>query len=607
MVAKQEIRVTLRNKSAPEILIFLPCSVFSDGSHFLLYNRCRCLAILVTAILGCAAFGCSHIGNGKTAPIPHSAVAPSSGALFVDVAEQAGIHYKWTIPGGRPLNILQAVGNGCAFLDYDNDGNLDVLLVGYQVALYKGDGHGHFRDVSHETGVDKLSGHFLGCAVGDYDNDGFDDVYLSAYRGGALLHNEHGRTFKDVTLQSGIQAQPWGTSCSFGDVDGDGKLDLYIGNYVQFGPDTVPQMCTGFGVRIGCHPRFYKPEFGVLYHNEGHGKFRDITHASGADQVHGKTLGVTIADYDGTGRQSIALANDEVPGDLLENAGKKFKSVGLASGMALDQGGTHAGMGIDWGDFDNDGKLDLIVTTFADQAKVIYHNESGVFVNRFGPTSTPYVAWGVKWIDFDNDGWLDLMVSNGHVFDNIVEWDRALAAGTGGKMAPSSPAAISYRQPTQLLKNLEGKGFRNYSDRAGESLRKPIVGRGLAIGDFDNDGRMDALVVDNEGAPLLLHNESNPVGHWLLCKLVGTKCNRDGIGALVTAEAGGRKLLRRCAADGSYLSSSDLRVHFGLGIATVATLHVRWPNGHTDTYPSVAADAIVILKEGTARITTTGK
>src|SRR5579871_3136366 len=276
----------------------------------------RAATALLLALLGLV--GCSH---HSVSPLRQAAAATApalpSPPLFQDVADRAGLHYRWTIPGKRPLNILQTIGNGCAFLDYDNDGNLDILLVGPKLALFRGDGHGHFTDVTHQTGLDTLTGDFLGCAVGDYDNDGYEDIYITAYRGGILLHNEAspsgstatapGRIFRNVTSAAKIAPQPWGTSAAFVDVDGDGKLDLVICNYVVFGPNVQPQMCNFGGVLGSCGPKDYKPEFAVYYHNLGGGTFRDETEAYGLRKLHalsGKSLGIACADYNGSGKQS---------------------------------------------------------------------------------------------------------------------------------------------------------------------------------------------------------------------------------------------------------------------------------------------------------------
>jgi hypothetical protein len=505
---------------------------------------------------------------------------------FRNAASSAGLHYTWKTSDRSPLNILQTIGNGCAFLDYDNDGSLDILLVGPKLALYKGDGRGHFTDVTNATGLDALSGHFLGCAVGDYDNDGFDDLYISGYRTGVLLHNEQGRRFREVTQQAGIPLQPWGTSAAFADIDGDGRLDLFVGNYVRFDASSQ-QLCATNGVQTSCPPGLYDGLPGRLYRNIGNGRFTDVTARWGVQSSPGKTLGVAFADFDGSGRQSLALANDEVPGELYYNRGGSFLPIGATSGIAYSNiGQPQAGMGEDWGDYDNDGRLDLTVMTFVTELKPIYHNDGHrLFSDRaiqlgLSDVVTPYVAFGVKWLDADNDGWLDLLITNGHTADNIAE------TGQGH----------TYAQPTLFLKNEQGARFVRVSL---PDLDRPIVGRGLAIGDYDNDGRMDALVVDSAGEVVLLHNETSPSGHWLSFRLIGTKCNRDGYGASVLVETARRKLFRHCHADGSYLSSSDPRVHFGLGEETqAAKVTIRWPDGAVQTLHDLAADRILTVEEG---------
>jgi hypothetical protein len=530
---------------------------------------------------------------GDTTALPHRSESGSA-PRFVDVAAAAGIDYRWELAPKRPLNILQTIGNGCAFLDYDNSGNLSILLVGPKLALYKGDGHGHFIDVTHQTGLDRFHDDFMGCAVGDYDNDGFEDIYISAYGGGLLLHNEHGKSFKNVTALAGIKPQPWATSCSFADLDNDGRLDLYIDNYVVFGPNTVPQLCKINGVLTSCAPHYYKPLKGVVYKNLGGGKFKDVTAAWGAQDVAGNALGVAAADFDGSGRQSLVVANDGLRADLLTLQGRRYQNTGAKSGVGYSaQGNPQSEMGIDWGDYNNDGKLDLAVATYADEIKPVYRQVgAGLFDDQstalgLGEQALPNLAFGVKWLDYDNDGWLDLMFSNGHIADNIADYQPG----------------HSFLQPTLLFENDKGQHFSNVTALAGTALQKKIMGRGLAIGDFDNDGRMDALIVDNSAGPLLLHNETTPVGHWLEVSLVGTKSNRDGIGALITADTGNLRLTRLCHTDGSYMSASDKRVHIGLGpAATVPTLTVRWPSGHVDIYHDVAADRIVTIKEGASGI-----
>jgi hypothetical protein len=539
------------------------------------------------------ASGCQHSGDRTTS---HNLLArivsnePATAIRFVDTTPQSGIDYRWSIPGKTPRNILQTIGNGCAFLDYNNDGNLDILLVGPKLALYKGDGHGHFNDVTHKTGLDKIHGNFLGCAVGDYDNDGYDDIYLTAYRGGALLHNEGGTEFKDVTQEAGIAPQPWGTSAGWADIDHSGRLSLYIGDYIDFGPATKPQLCNVGGYTTACAPNYYNPLHGELYLNKGGGKFVNVTCAWGANKTSGKVLGVAFADFDSSGQQGLYLANDVTAGNLLRNAGHGFADIGVTSGTAMDAAGNaQNGMGTDWGDYDNDGRLDLAVMTFRDQAKAIYHNDGGdLFTEQSASlgvagATRPYIAFGSKWMDADNDGWLDLMIVNGDVQDNISQIDKT----------------ASFEQPTQFFYNNHGKHFSDASSSLVGPAARSIVGRGLAIGDFDNDGRIDALVVDSEGAPLLLHNETSPIGHWLEVDLVGKQDNRDGIGSIMTIQAGGLKQTRLCTTGGSYLSASSKTVHVGIGSAAIVDqLTVRWPSGHVDSYHHILADRIITVREG---------
>lgn len=512
------------------------------------------------------------------------------GLRFREVGLEAGLRYTWSIPGKRPLNILQTIGNGCAFQDYDGDGNLDILLVGPKLALYRGDGKGHFTDVTHATGLDAVHGHFLGCAVGDYDNDGFDDLYISGYHTGVLLHNEGGKSFKDVSAAAGIGPLPWGSSCGFADLDGDGYLDLYVANYVKFDPTVDLLLCPFKGVMSGCGPVNYDAAHGVLYHNEGGRRFTDMTKSAGA-LGQGKGLGVAFAKYRYDGRLSFAVANDLMPGDLFQSVGSgKFKNVGLESGTAGDDAGeNHAGMGIDWADYDNDGGIDLFVTTFANEVKTLYHNDGhGVFSiasakTKLDDPTRPYVAWGCKFFDADNDGWLDLLIANGHVQDNIGQFEKQ-----------------TYREPLVFLHN-SGKApvtFEDMTRSSGIVQVGKLVGRGLAIGDYDNDGRVDALVVDSEGRPRLLHNESETGANWIGFDLKGKgPGNRDGYGAVIRVVTNGQKRFRQCQPGGSYLSSSDPRVHFGLGGGKPDIVTIWWHDGWVRSWTDLAPGRYYTLQD----------
>ena len=530
-------------------------------------------------------FGCNGSpisparGAGDTAPVK---------PLFRDVARSAGIAFKFAIPGKRPINILQAMGGAAAFLDFDRDGRLDILLMSQRVALYRNDGKGQFKDITESAGLGKLpSQWWMGCAAGDYDNDGYDDLYLSAYRGGTLLKNLAGKGFKDVSTESGIRPQPWGTACSFGDYDNDGKLDLFIGNYVKFGPDAV-QLCKVKDIETSCSPTVYEAEKPALYRNLGGGKFADVSRAAGFESATGKVLGSVFFDIDGSGRQSIYTGNDEVASDLFWNRGGRFENVGEVAGVAFTEAGKpYGGMGTDYGDIDLDGKVDLVVGTFTLENKLILINQGNrLFVDKSEPMGVavpmrPYLTFGTRLLDYDNDGDLDLMYANGYIADNIVEYE------------PSR----TYREPTILFRNESGKSFTDMRAEAGPDLAREIVGRALATGDYDNDGRVDVLIADAEGDPVLLHNEAESAGNYLSIRLEGVKSNRSGYGAVVTVEAGGKKQVHVCHSDGSYLAASDPRVHVGVGSAQSARVSVKWPSGVTDSASFDRLNRTVTIRE----------
>jgi hypothetical protein len=369
-----------------------------------------------------------------------------------------------------------------------------------------------------------------------------------------------------------------------------------VGNYVRFGPEVRPQLCPTGPFFTACGPGDYEAERGVLYRNAG-GRFRDVTRAWGFSRTSGKTLGVAAAPLAGSRQPALALANDQVPGDLFMLGNSPAPNRGVASGTAYARDGkVYGGMGLDWGDYDNDGDLDLVVGTFQSQAKPVFRNDRGLFAaldtDQIGMrSSVPFVTWGTQWLDFDNDGWLDLLFTNGHVQDNVAEVDL-LNGHAGGAV---------FRQPILLYRNTGAGRFTDARARLSGGAERPIVGRGLAAGDYDNDGRMDALAVDSEGRPVLLHNEGRPAGNWLLVRLLN-RGGRDDYQALVTIEAGGRRLVRHCHADGSYLSSSDPRVHFGLGkVSRVDRLRVRWASGHTQTYGPLSVNRSVTLRERAGR------
>ena len=558
-------------------------------------RKIQLLSFIVSAFM---LSSCSN--NSKTIVINQDKKQePGINPWFRELSTSAGLNYEWKPQGKRPLNILQTIGNGCAFFDYDNDGNLDILLVGPKPGLFKGDGKGRFLDVSLSV-LGTLTGSFLGCAIGDYDNDGYTDIYLSGYREGRLLHNEKGLKFSDQSSAVSLPKQEWGTSASWVDINRDGFLDLIIANYVDFSSITMPQLCLfpmasdrSKKIESSCGPKYYQPIKARGYENSQGKKFIEKTNNWGIQSHTGKGLGIAVAELDEQGHQSIAVANDEVDGNLFySDSPSKLRDIAVEAGIARDRDGmVHAGMGIDWGDYNNDGRYDLIVTTFRNEAKSLYRNDGNLqftdvsYPSGIGRAAFPYVSFGVKFLDADNDGNLDIVIASGHVQDNIEKIEDT-----------------SYRQPLVFSRNNGSGIFEDKSVETGIQNIGKIVGRGLATGDYDNDGRVDILVVDSEGKPLLIHNECPISGHWVLLNLQA-KNNRSSLGAQIkvtvdeTNSTKKRVLLRQCQSDGSYLSASDSRVHFGLGSATQATASIRWPDGSQSKHTLSSVDKVYILKQ----------
>jgi hypothetical protein len=512
--------------------------------------------------------------------------------IFSDAAAARGIRFRQGLGGKRPLTILEATGSGCAFIDYDADGWLDLLLAGQpRCALYHNNRDGSFTGVTSAAGVGR-AGFWIGCGAGDYDNDGSVDLFVAGYNTCALYHNNGHGGFADVTAAAGIHDRGYQTSAAFADLDRDGFLDLYICHYVQFGPHE-PQYCPAAGTSLlrTCGPDAYQPQVGVFYHNQGNGTFVEATKRFGLDSAHGKAWGVAVADYDRDAWPDMYVANDEMPGDLFHNTGGgRMANVGAASGTGYGaDGALQGGMGADFGDYDNDGRPDLVVTTFWMEPNALSHNDGrGLFsdtayASGIAQATSQRVGFGAGFLDADNDGWLDLFFLNGHVQDtHWINPDQGMP------------------ERMQLFVNQRDGRFREVSAVAGEPFQHPVVGRGSAFGDFDNDGHVDIAAIDMEGPALLLRNNAasdpaNP-GHWLSVRALTPPGPRDAIGAQITVAAGGKQWTREVHAGGSVLSARDPRVHFGLGAAArVDRLTVRWPDGSVEMRSGLPVDQRVTI------------
>ncbi len=499
------------------------------------------------------------------------------------------------------------MGSGVALFDYDNDGRLDIFLVNGATLsdptskgtipqktgakdwnrLYHQKADGTFEDVTEKAGL-QGSGYGMGVAVGDYDNDGYEDLYVTAYGGNKLYHNNGDGTFSDVTAKAGVGGSGWSSSAAWVDLDGDGFLDLVVLRYLDWDFDDIWCGEHKEGYRAYCHPDYFKPARPLVYHNNGDGTFTEVAEKLGLSKP-AKGLGMAIADYDRDGHIDLFFANDSMVEFLYHNKSDgTFEEVGLVSEVAVDiDGRTYAGMGVDFADYNNDGWPDIVVTNLANQRYALYQNNGdGTFTYQstrsgLAGMSLTHSGWGVRLFDFDNDGWKDLLIAQGHDLDTIEQTNPNL----------------HYREPMLLAHN-NGKEFVDVSQGSGEVFKQPWVARGMAVGDLDNDGRLDAVVTTNGGPAYVLHNEMPTSNHWLLLKLVGHKSNRDAIGASVKLVTASGQQFAAVTTTGSYLSSSDKRIHFGLGREkNIASIEIRWPSGIVQTLANVPADQILQIDE----------
>jgi hypothetical protein len=533
--------------------------------------------------------------------------APQPLYPFTEVPSAAsGITWKHTAGHSAQKYLPETTGAGCAFLDYDNDGWMDIYLVNsgqcdffnpnppLRNALYRNNRDGTFTDVTEKTGV-TAGGYGQGVAVGDYDGDGFPDIYVTQYGRSILYHNNGDGTFTDVTEKAGVAAPGWSSSAVWFDYDNDGRLDLFVCRFVDF--DKSKNLPCAAGDSPGyCIPRLYKPMTSWLFQNNGDGTFTDVSKASGIANFLGKAWGVVATDINNDGRMDLFVANDTVQNFLFMNrGGGKFEEIGAPSGVAFSEAGRpRSGMGVDSADFNQDGWMDLFVANIDHEMYSLYqNNHNETFDDDAGVTGISSATrlmsgWGLKFFDYDNDGNLDLIIANGHPDDLIVKkYDN-----------------VGYLEPPLLFHNT-GRGLKNVSAESGPIFSRPLPARGLALGDFDNDGAVDVLISCNNEAPVLLKNNIGSKNHWLGIKLVGKKANIDAVGARISYQAGDLKRSRMKVGGGSYLSSHDPRLVLGLGQATkIDWLEVKWPqpSGLAQRFTNLPIDRYVTLREGEAKV-----
>ncbi|PYV14445.1 MAG: CRTAC1 family protein [Acidobacteria bacterium] len=532
--------------------------------------------------------------------------AQAGGTPTFELVPPSSSGITWTHSNGRSeeMYLPETTGAGCAFFDYDNDGWLDIYLVNsgkcdfykpqpaLRNALYHNNRDGTFTDVTDKAGVGG-GGYGQGVAIGDYDGDGFPDIYLTQYGQCVLYRNNGNGTFTDVTEKAGVRAPGWASSAVWFDYDNDGKLDLFVCRFVDF-DKSKNKFCGNHetGQRYYCIPRVYEPMPSWLFHNNGDGTFTEVSSQSDIGKSPGKAWGVVATDINNDGWMDLFVANDTVANFLFANRGKgKFEEIGLQADVGYSADGrARSGMGVDSADYDQDGWMDLFVSNVDQEMYALYRNshdevfDDMAVATGIGMTTRLMSGWGVKFFDYDNDGDLDLFLANGHPDDRIEE----------------RYSQVKYKEPMLLFRNT-GKGFQNVSDTGGPIFTQSFAARGMAIGDFNNDGAVDVLVAVNNAAPILLKNNAGKQNHWLGVRLIGKTSNPDAVGALITYQAGELKRRRFKVGGGSYLSSHDPREVLGLGPHTkVDSLEIKWPqpSGKTERFTDLPADRYITIVEG---------
>jgi len=538
-------------------------------------------------------------------PSTWAAGTANTSPAFKDIARIAGISFVHNNAASSEKYLIETMGAGCAWLDYDQNGLFDLYLVNgaatrlytpkhsLRSALYRNNGDGTFTDITATAGVGAEGLFGMGVAVGDYDNDGFPDLFVLGHGRCILYHNNGDGTFTDVTAKAGVaNTGKWGSSAAWFDYDNDGKLDLVIANYIDWSPKSN-FYCGGKGpgLRSYCHPDVYHGQSPTFYHNNGDGTFTDVSERSGLAKSPANGLGIVTFDYDDDGWQDVFISNDSMANSLFHNKRDgTFREVGYAAGVAVGlEGQFEAGMGTDAADVSGTGRFDLIVTHLDQQLARFYRNlgdgafDDATYSSKLAYATFHFSGFGTRFMDYDNDGFCDLFIANGHVLDNIERYH----------------AETRYAEPKLMFRNL-GKGiFQNVSDQLGPDFQLPRVSRGAAIGDFDNDGDLDILINNNGQPPQLLRNEGGNANHWLQLFLIGTRSNRDAVGARVKLTAANLVLYDQRKGGMSYQSAQDPRLHFGLGQRTlVDELEIRWPSGELTKLKNLRCDQILTVKEG---------
>ena len=527
--------------------------------------------------------------------------------LFRDIAAQAGIAFQHHAAPEKKY-IVESMSGGVALFDFDNDGLVDIYFVdsltvetaknpnAARSALFRNLGNGKFEDVTERAGVGH-PGWGMGACTADVDGDGWEDLYVTTLGKNRLYRNNHDGTFTDIAEQAGVAAGGWSAGCGFADYDRDGNLDLFVSRYVKIDLDHLPEFgkdktCEYRGIAVQCGPRGLAGETDFLFHNDGNGHFTDVSEKAGVSDPRAYFgLGIAWFDYNADGWPDLYVANDSTPNFLyLNQKDGTFKEVAFPMGVAVSEDGAEQGsMGVAVGDYDRSGRFSLFVTNFSEEYNDLYRNDGDHFTDvsfrsKTAPSSLPMVGWGTAFFDYDNDGLLDLIAVNGHVYPQL---DKARLGASAG-----------YRQRKLLYHNRGDGTFDEVAAQFGSVLSDERVSRGLAIGDLDNDGRLDVVINDLDGSPQLLHNELADRGNWLLVKLTGTARNTDAIGAVATARTGTLTQSRLVQSGTSYISQNDMRLHFGLGPATqVDVLEVRWPDGKISRTENVKANQIVKVRQ----------